>query len=187
MPWGSVMEDVCPCVIEHPWQCLSPVPSKEGDESFKKWNLSPLPTAHSHSPNNIALILQANVCFQLYTWDWWNDKAWRYKGDEGKHSASDNLWWGKGSNLRMWPYHTWHGSSFFTDRHKHLGNQDALLISLKHLKGICKGMVTRLWIVHFSSSGFHVVLNPVKITIHICINARYVFATTTYSPADDSN
>lgn len=87
----------------------------------------------------------------------------------------------------MCPYHTWHGSSFFTDRHKHLGNQDALLISLKHPKGICKGMVTRLWIVHFSSSGFHVVLNPVKITIHICINARYVFAATTYSPADDSN
>lgn len=48
-------------------------------------------------------------------------------------------------------------------------------------------MATRLWRVHFSFSGFHVVLNPVQITIHICINTRYVFAATAYSPADDSN
>lgn len=48
-------------------------------------------------------------------------------------------------------------------------------------------MVTRLQGVHFSSSEFHGVLNPVKITIHICINTRYVFAATSYSPADDSN
>lgn len=45
----------------------------------------------------------------------------------------------------------------------------------------------RLGTARFSFSGFHVVLNPVKVTIHVGINTRYVFAATAYSPADDSN
>lgn len=78
-------------------------------------------------------------------------------------------------------------SSCCTRSHKHLDKQEALLAYLKHPEGNCEAVVAGLQRVHLSFSEFHSVLNPVKIAIHICINTRYVFAATAYSPADDSN
>lgn len=78
-------------------------------------------------------------------------------------------------------------SSCCTRSHKHLDKQEALPAYLKHPEGSCEGMVAGLQRVNLSFSEFHSVLNPVKIAIHICINTRYVFAATAYSPADDSN
>lgn len=84
----------------------------------------------------------------------------------------------------MCPPHTLQLSSSCTERP--LDKEEALPASLKHPGKGCKGMATRLWVVHFSFSGVHVVLNPAKVATDVGVDPRLVLAAAADAPADDA-